>query len=356
MRNRRFIYALMILFILVAGTACSGKKESKEQKVSNVNQQSAAEGTNVADTKEEDSLPEGIKADTTMLSVNDVKVPYNEVMLYVLLLKEMYEPSLTNIIWDYKLDTGVTFGEMAKQEVLNQIIQLKVMSEQAKKLNVTLADDELMEVENYANDYLKGITNEDQEKYGITYDTVFQICKDNYLADKVFNVATMDVDTMISDDEAKQVTVWQIEVSTIKTDEAGKETALSDDEKKTAYKKAKKLLKSAKKAEDFYSFAMSNSDDSVVEYTFGKDDKSAPYVEAAFSLEEGKISKVVETDTGYYILYMVDSFNEDATAAKKETIINQRQDEAFQKMYKEWLSDYKVKVKESNWKKIAFQA
>lgn len=352
MRNRRTKYlSIMIVLLMFALTACSGKKDNKTSDNSS-KESTQSDGT---DSKEADMDNEHTeKTDATILTVGDVKVPYNEVMVYVLLLKDLYEPNFTDVIWDYKLDTGITLGEMAKEEVLNQIIQLKIMAMEAQNLETVLTDDELIEIENYANEYLAGIIEEDREKYGITYDTVFGVCKDNYLSEKVFDVVTMNVDTSISDEEAKQVTVWQIEVSTSSEDKNGNVIALSDEEKEAALNKAKKLLKKVKKEEDFYTFALSNSDDSIVEYTIGKGDKSDAYIDAAFALEEGKISKVIEDESGYYILYCVDSFNEDATAQKKEEIISKRQDKAFQKLYKEWLENYKVKIKQEIWDEIQF--
>lgn len=340
----------MIVLLMFALTACSGKKDNKTSDDNKESTQSDETNTKELD-KEEESIK---KTDARILTVGDIKVPYNEVMVYVLLLKELYETNFTNVIWDYKLDTGATFGEMAKEEVLNQIIQLKIMTMEAQNLDIVLTDDELIEIENYANEYLAGITEEDRKKYGINYDTVFGVCKDNYLSEKVFDVVTMNVDTSISDEEAKQVTVWQIEVSTVSEDKNGNVIELSDEEKEAALSKAKKLLKKVKKEEDFYTFALSNSDDSQVEYTVGKGDKSDEYINAAFALEEGKISKVIEDESGFYILYCVDSFNEDATAQKKEEIISERQDKAFQKMYKEWLQNYKVKIKQEIWDEIQF--
>lgn len=351
MRNRRTKYlSIMIVLLMFALTACSGKKDNKTSDDNKESTQSDETNTKELD-KEEESIK---KTDARILTVGDIKVPYNEVMVYVLLLKELYETNFTNVIWDYKLDTGATFGEMAKEEVLNQIIQLKIMTMEAQNLDIVLTDDELIEIENYANEYLAGITEEDRKKYGINYDTVFGVCKDNYLSEKVFDVVTMNVDTSISDEEAKQVTVWQIEVSTVSEDKNGNVIELSDEEKEAALSKAKKLLKKVKKEEDFYTFALSNSDDSQVEYTVGKGDKSDEYINAAFALEEGKISKVIEDESGFYILYCVDSFNEDATAQKKEEIISERQDKAFQKMYKEWLQNYKVKIKQEIWDEIQF--
>ena len=45
---------------------------------------------------------------------------------------------------------------------------------------------------------------------------------------------------------------------------------------------------------------------------------------------------------------------EDATAQAKEAIISARQDEAFQKLYAHWATDFQVIVDEEKWDAITF--
>ena len=51
--------------------------------------------------------------------------------------------------------------------------------------------------------------------------------------------------------------------------------------------------------------------------------------EAAFALKTGEISNIIEASDGYYIIYCVDDYNEDATLEKKEEVIDERQSEKF---------------------------
>ena len=43
--------------------------------------------------------------------------------------------------------------------------------------------------------------------------------------------------------------------------------------------------------------------------------------EAADQLSDGEIAPIVETDTGYYGVQMLSTYDEEATAAEKENII-----------------------------------
>jgi peptidyl-prolyl cis-trans isomerase C len=79
-----------------------------------------------------------------------------------------------------------------------------------------------------------------------------------------------------------------------------------------AKKKIDDLLKKIKKGEDFSKLAKENSDDSASGKNggdlgfFKKGDMVPPFEKAAFSLNKGEISDVVETDFGYHIIKISD--------------------------------------------------
>ena len=71
---------------------------------------------------------------------------------------------------------------------------------------------------------------------------------------------------------------------------------------------------------------------SVSEITYGAD-STTPVEEvrnAADALADGEVSSVVETDTGYYGIQMVSTFDEEATQTEKENIIQERRDTLYQ--------------------------
>lgn len=336
------IYRLFLILILIASFAVTGcQKEQKEEQT--IDEESSQ--------TEDDVLSE----ESYAITVGEETVYYNEAMVYVLLLKQEYEPSLGEEIWDYDTGEGISFEDKAKQEVIDEIIQLKIISSKAKELGIELDEDEKEEAIETATEHFNVITAEDKNKYGITLGTLDQVYRDNLLASKVFDITTSDTDTEVTDEEARQITIWQILIKTTKQDLNGEIISLTPDQKQDALKNARDLLKKAKKEKDLKTFAKENTEADKVEYTFGKGDMNKEVEEAAFGLKTGQFSGVVVSEEGYHILYCANDFDENATADKKEDIILERQTKYFQDAYKKWLVDYKVTVNQKVWNQVSFK-
>lgn len=88
--------------------------------------------------------------------------------------------------------------------------------------------------------------------------------------------------------------------------------------------------------------------------TVGKGDMEASLEKVAFSMKTGEISEVIETNSGYFILYCVSDLDREATDVAKEELISKRQEEAFDTKYKEWAKSTKVKLNKELWNNISF--
>ncbi|NMB42769.1 MAG: peptidyl-prolyl cis-trans isomerase, partial [Clostridiales bacterium] len=65
-------------------------------------------------------------------------------------------------------------------------------------------------------------------------------------------------------------------------------------------------------------------------------------------------SNIIESEDGYLILYCVDDYNEDATLAKKEEIIDDRQMNLFEELFETWQKDVKIELNKDVWDEITF--
>lgn len=279
-----------------------------------------------------------IQESSIVMKVGDIGVKYSEVRNYCYLLKEQYEGNFGSQIWDYKLDEKGTIGDEAKEEIINMITQLKIIGATAGAEKVTLTNDEKDEALQKAEEIINASSDADRKNYYLSLQGLEKIYEENALANKMFYIATDAADTEVSDEEAKQINIAYLMV---------KDTA-----ENSAAQKADTLLSEAQKADDFMEFAKENTEADTIEMTIGQDctELDEEVVKAAFSLQKGEISPVVSGKNGYYIIYCVSDYDEDATYARKEAIIEERQTSMFKKKYANWLGDFDVDISKSFWK------
>lgn len=305
-------------------------------------------------------LETGDISDTSIvMKIGNTGVKYSEVRNYCYLLKCQYESNFGKEIWNYNLGDNVTIGDEARQEIANLITQLKIIRKTADEMQVTLTSDEKDEAVRHAEEIVNNASPKDKKAYCLSIQNMAALYEDNILAEKMFYVATDEADTVVTDDEARQIDIQYIEIITEGKDRNGTKISMDAATKKEAAKRAQNLLKAARKSDDFLSFAEENTDAGIASATIGREDgligKKA--ANEAFKLKKGKTSKVVESVSadgtrGYFIIYCADDNNEDATYARKEAIIEERQTTMFKEKYSEWLKDCDVNISQDFWEEF----
>lgn len=310
-------------------------------------------GCNSAKSKVGRADGEEAAKDTVLMAVGEETVSMEEAKVYVSFLKHRYEGSIGSVIWDYQLE-GESLSGYAKVQIQNLLSQIKILKQVAAAQEITLTEDELEEARTDAIDYLSQLSKDEKKQNGLTEDLLTSVYSENILANKVFEISTNDVDTNISDDEAKQITIQYLMVMTKGTDKNGNTVDMTTEEKKKAKSKAKDLQKQAKEAANFLTFAQSNTDAEEAELTFSRADAPEELSEAAFALSSGQLSGLIEGQNGYYIIYCVNDDDEDATARRKEELILKRQKESFEKKFTKWSEEYTIVISDSLWQQILF--
>jgi len=290
--------------------------------------------------------------------IGDIRVYYNEVMVYLKSAQETYETEYGKDVWNVDIfGDGKTFGEHIKDEVIKQITQIKIIRDKAEQLGIALTEEEMADAVSYAAEHFAGLSDADIDRYLVSRELLEQVYSENLLAEKVFETLTIDVDTNVSDYESRQITVQHILIYGTEPDDEGNRKPLSFEEREKAYQKAVSLLERARSGEDFYSLAEANSEDEVIEYTFGRgtgpEEFSDTFEQAAFNLKTGEISDIITTDYGWHIIYCVTDFNEDATTEVKEKIIEDRRTKLFAELYEQWFADYDVVINSEVWDAIS---
>ena len=306
--------------------------------------------------QEKDDVVDGkIVNGAVMLTIGETDVTYSEVMVYVNMIKDKYEPLFSEYIWDFEVDKNKSFEDLAKEEIINQIIRLKVMKDIAAEEGIKLTEDEKLEIEDSAAEYLTRITEEQQKKYGINLDVVTTIYEDNFLAQKLFDVITSDVDTNVSKEEAHTVTVKQFVALYEGRDKDGNVIKKTDEQVNSAKDKITKAYEQiVKNKNDFQTYASNHSDLGVIVVSFSKGELKEKVENTIFALKEGQTSVVLDLGDGFYFFECVDADDEKATTERISEIVKERQNEKFSKEYDKWLQDTKVYIVTNLWNMITF--
>lgn len=284
----------------------------------------------------------------TILKVGDEKISLGEFNIYIEMAIAEFS-MFSDEIWSMDMGDGQTFSDYMKEQIVEQIRQVKVCYAKAVEQKLELSEEEKEEAEENVKDYMDSLENDYKNTKGITEDIVRKVIMENMYVNKLFDKITASVDTKVSDDEAHQTTTYNLQFTTIEldedgdylTDEDGNYKYVSDDEKKALKEQADKALKELRDGADIQEIAEKYSvDDFSGEYTYGKGEADEIYEQTSSGLKDGEISDVIETEYGYNIVKMIAEEDEDAIEDKKEEIINQRKNDRFNDYYNEWVTEY----------------
>lgn len=277
---------------------------------------------------------------TTGLSKNEVfKVGESvctdkEMKIFLLNAYGQYDMELINIIASENAD----ISENVKEYCLALVSQIKAMNIMAKNMNITLDEAEKEKVNAAAAAYMSTL-NEGTIKYFGTadQDLIASIYSEIALADKTYEYTVRNVNTEISDDEARIITLEQIVI--YKSDEAASE-------------KINEAEKRYKSGEDFTGLAGEYNQAGDIRISFDRDGSGDIPEAEAFNLASGEASDIIQTDKAFYLLYCVSSYDKEETRANKKILLERRNKEAFGKIYSEFTKELPVMLNEKLWSEI----
>lgn len=271
--------------------------------------------------------------DNQLFKVGSSVCTLPEAMIYVQNFQNQYESVYGVEMWNHDFG-GVTLEEYVKETIVSQLAAIKAVTLLAREYEVSLSDAEKEKVEQAAREYFASMSQEDIEYMEIEEKDVENLYRDHLLANKVYKEITKDVNTEVSDDEARIITVQQILLDSRENAESVKEKL---DE-----------------GREFASMASAYSEDSQITYTFGRGEKGGAYEEAAFNLETDQVSDIIETEEGYCILKCTNNFDRDATEANKLTMVEKRRDSIFQEVYDNLIANTPSEFNTRLWNKVHF--
>lgn len=285
--------------------------------------------------------------------IESISCKLPEIMVYLTNTQNQYESVYGSEIWEANVD-GITLEQNIKDTALARIAQIKTMNLLAKEHGVELSEQEKETVAAAAKSYYDSLNEKEKELMGVDEEIINSLYAEYALANKVYNFIIRDINPEISDDEARTITVQHVLIKTYALDGTGEKIEYTAAAKAEAYALAEEVLELAKEGTDFEELIERYSEDNKGTYSFGKGDMEAAFEEAAFNLETGEISDIVETKYGYHVIKCINTFNRAETDANKIKIVEERKKEVFGEEYDTFVKSLTRNLNEELWEGVTF--
>lgn len=276
-----------------------------------------------------------------------------EMMVYLTNEQNQYESVYGSQIWEIDFD-GTTLEQSVKETALAQIAQIKTMNLLGERNGIALEPEEQKKAIQAAEAYFNSLNATEKEMMGVTEDDIVKLYTEYALADKVYRDIIKDINPEISDDEARTITVQHILIKTYALDGTGKKIDFTERARADALAMIRDIQDQLAAGEDFEKLIMLYSEDDQAVYSFGKGDMEAPFENAAFMLETGQVSEIVETSFGYHIIKCMNTFNREETDANKIKIVTERREEVFGQVYNVFVGTLTKNLNEELWSEVSF--
>ena len=345
MKTCPIISACIVIFLLVFCVGCESEKPAEmktdEPAFTEPSTEVKAEDTTVAETAIEDNGPAKTSVETTTPAdekiVDTVAVTVNGVDITDSQIEEQMKPQLEKMAAQMPPMFVEQYKKQIRQQALDKMIVRQLLSEKVKAANIAITDEDI-------DGQLREIASRQQpplsleelraliEADGQDFEAVKQEIRQSLGFQKVIeaqfegkiNITEDDAGNYFSENskDMEEVRASHILIKPDMTDP----NADPNEAKANAQTKAQNLLSQIKEGADFAELAKANSADpgsaakggDLGFFTRGK--MVPPFAKAAFELQVGQVSDVVETRFGYHIIKVTE--RKDTFEQLKNDIIN----------------------------------
>lgn len=225
--------------------------------------------------------------------------------------------------------------EYIKNLTLSQMTKILSMDSLAKSRDIALEEPEIAGIQKAAKAYYESLSEKELDYLEISEEDLQALYEDYALAQKLYKSLTGDINSEVSDDEARIMDAMQIVVSD--------------------KKKAKAVKKALNDGGDFAAVAGSYNEAEEVKIQFGRGELAQEVEQAAFALDNGEVSKCIKTEEGYCYLYCVNKFNEELTDINKLKIVQKREKAAFGDVFDAYSKTISKKLYQKAWDGIEIE-
>lgn len=306
-----------------------------------------------------------------VFTVGEETVYLNEVWIYAKTIQQEYEQNYGAGIWTVELQNengeAQSVEMITKEDIIKEILQVKVLKAQADSFGVALTSEEITAIEQQAQDFINGLTDEDIQETGTTYELAVQVYQENAIAAKVYERIMEAGNVEVSDEQCRQTKVYDLYFPTYLEQANGDFVTLSDEEKETQHNTALEAYGRIIDEEEAlsienaaYEYGSINSSFYTMSYSEYVDQYGQELTDQIYAMKDGEYLGVVESKYGYHIFQMISLTDAEATQEKKTEMEADLQRNYFNEVFDSYLDEidsswkFSKNVDEDAWNLIQF--
>lgn len=270
-------------------------------------------------------------------------------------MDDLYVAYFGKDVWKSDLyGNGTTMQDSVKEQVMDSMEDLYVLKLHAEEKGVALTDEEKTAISDAAAAFLKENDKKALDALGATQEIVEEYLTLNTIQNKMYAAIAADVDTNVTDEEAKTSTYSYVQVFNEIYDDEEENKKMQEEQQKIA-KDVKAFAKAAK--EDGLEKAAEEAGYTVENGTFTADGNGVneKVLEALKGLKETEVSDLIQTDADYFVVRLDQEMDPAATEQNKKTIVQQRRDDHYKEVLDGWKDGVEWVVDEDVWKQVNFE-
>jgi foldase protein PrsA len=306
--------------------------------------------------------------ESTLLTVDGKKYQLDDLSYYIYNVEYQYDYydqmfGGNGSYWNMSSDeSGTTMRDIAKQEAIESAIYNEVLYNEAVSEGYVLTDEEKTTVDTNVDSMLENMTegtieNADFTKESLTESLGKTTLVTRYRQDKIdaLDIDDAGITAGISRDEYRQYDIEYLFASKMTSDAQGQSIAKTADDQAAALAALNTYYDKAKTTEDWTTLVP--EDDKLVSYRndnfIASDTTFDDEFEAKImAMENGSIGEVHETDTGYYVIRMINNNSSERYDTTVKDAITAAENEGFGKVYEEILAKHDYKTNDSALKSL----
>lgn len=256
-------------------------------------------------------------------------------------------------VWSMEVEEGKTLEADTKESVVDSIKLMYLLEAHMAEYDVEITDEETAAIAEAAKKFMSDNSKKAINQLGATEEYVKEMLRLSTIQQKVHDAIYAASTATVTDEEAAQRTYSYFRVSTTTTtDESGSSVSLTDEEKEQLASDMEAVAAAAK--EDFEGTAEEKGY-TVSTQSYGSDSTlDEKLIEAADALKEGEVSDLITTDSYYYVIRLDKEFDEEATATKKDSLLDSKKEQEYTDICDGYVEEAEFELNEKAWATVKF--